>query len=169
MKAVSTDDIFENKDSLEFNLFAGGNSSSVIPDRVSARGIAASRMATKRVLIIDDEPDVRAIIQGCLEDIAGWDVIAAASGQEGLEKAVTDKPDAIVLDVMMPGMDGLTFLKKLRDQPEGKSIPTVLLTAKVNFTDSEMLSELDIEGVISKPFDPFILTEQIAAFLDWEM
>ena len=126
-------------------------------------------MKTKRVLVIDDEPDVRAIVQGCLEDIAGWDVITAASGQEGLEKALTDKPDAIVLDVMMPGMDGITFLKELRTQPEGKSIPTVLLTAKVNFNHSEIFSELNIEGVVSKPFDPFMLTEQIADFLGWEM
>lgn len=126
-------------------------------------------MANKRVLVVDDEPDVRAVVRGCLEDVAGWDVITAASGEEGLVAAVTDRPDAIVLDVMMPGMDGLTFLKKLRTQPEGKSIPTILLTAKTSFPDPETFSALDIEGVICKPFDPFVLTQQIAAFLGWEM
>lgn len=126
-------------------------------------------MSTKRVLVIDDEPDVRAIVQGCLEDIAGWDVVTAGSGQEGLVKVVTDKPDAIVLDVMMPGMDGITFLKELRTQPEGQSIPTVLLTAKVGLSEPEILSKLNIEGVVSKPFDPFMLTEQIADLLGWEI
>ncbi|WP_242056830.1 response regulator [Planktothrix sp. FACHB-1355] len=129
----------------------------------------AVSMATKRILVIDDEPDVRAIVQGCLEDIAGWDVITAGSGQEGLVKVVTDKPDAIVLDVMMPGMDGLAFLKELRNQPEGQSIPTVLLTAKVRLDEPEILSKLGIEGVVSKPFDPFMLTEQIAAYLGWDI
>ncbi|MFB2898526.1 response regulator [Aerosakkonemataceae cyanobacterium BLCC-F50] len=126
-------------------------------------------MATKRVLIVDDEPDVRAVVQGCLEDIAGWDVVTAASGQEGLAKVMVDRPNAIVLDVMMPGMDGLTFLRELRTRPEGRSIPVVLLTAKINPADPKMLSELSINGIISKPFDPFKLTEQIADFLGWEM
>lgn len=126
-------------------------------------------MATKRVLIIDDEPDVRAVVQGCLEDLAGWDVVTAASGQEGLAKAIAEQPDGIVLDVMMPGMDGFAFLRELRKQPEGRSIPVVLLTAKINPTDPQVLLELSIKGIISKPFDPFTLTEQIAYYLGWEI
>ncbi|XWK91288.1 MAG: response regulator [Phormidium sp.] len=126
-------------------------------------------MATKRVLIIDDEPDVREVVQGCLEDVAGWDVVPAASGAEGLAKVRVDRPDAIVLDVMMPGMDGFSFLRELRTRPEGRSIPVILLTAKVNPTDPQVLFELSIKGIIAKPFDPFMLTEQIADFLGWEM
>lgn len=126
-------------------------------------------MATKRVLIIDDEPDVRAVVQGCLEDLAGWDVVTAASGQEGLAKAIAEQPDGIVLDVMMPGMDGFGFLRELRKQPEGRSIPVVLLTAKINPTDPQVMLELSIKGIISKPFDPFTLIEQIAYYLDWEI
>lgn len=126
-------------------------------------------MSTKQVLIIDDEPDVRAVVQGCLEDIAGWDVVTAASGQEGLAKVRVDRPDAIVLDVMMPGMDGFSFLRELRTRPEGRSIPVILLTAKVNPTDPQVLFELSIKGIISKPFDPFKLTEEIADFLGWKM
>ncbi|WP_228061803.1 response regulator [[Phormidium] sp. LEGE 05292] len=126
-------------------------------------------MSTKRVLIIDDEPDVRAVVQGCLEDVAGWDVVTAASGQEGLVKVIADKPDGIVLDVMMPGMDGLAFLRELRSRPEGRSIPVILLSAKVNLTDPQVIFELRIKGIISKPFDPFILTEEIAHFFGWEM
>lgn len=126
-------------------------------------------MSTKRVLIIDDEPDIREIIQACFEDIAGWYVITAASGQEGLAKVMAEKPDAIVLDLMMPGMDGFAFLRKLRSRPEGQSIPVVLLTAKVKFADPQVLFYLSIKGIISKPFDPFVLTEQVASFLGWEV
>ena len=126
-------------------------------------------MSTKRVLIIDDEPDVRAVVQGCLEDVAGWEVVTAASGYEGLTKVMVDQPDAIVLDIMMPGMDGFAFLRELRSRPEGRSIPVVLLTAKVNLTDPQVLFELSIKGIIAKPFDPFMLTEQIADFLGWKM
>ncbi|MGA9381326.1 MAG: response regulator [Phormidium sp.] len=126
-------------------------------------------MVTKRVLIIDDEPDVRAVVEGCLEDIAGWDVVTAASGQEGLVKVESDQPNAIVLDIMMPGMDGFAFLRELRTRPEGRSIPVVLLTAKVNPTDPQVLSELSINGIISKPFDPFMISQQVADFLGWEM
>jgi CheY-like chemotaxis protein len=126
-------------------------------------------MATKRVLIIDDEPDVRAVVQGCLEDVAGWDVITAASGQEGLVEAIANQPDAIILDLMMPGMDGFAFLRELRKRPEGRSLPVIILSAKVNMTDPQVLFELSVTGIISKPFDPFILIEQVASFLGWKM
>ena len=125
--------------------------------------------ATKRVLIIDDEADVRAVVQGCLEELAGWDVVTATSGQEGLAKAIAEQPDGIVLDVMMPGMDGFAFLRELRKRPEGRSIPVVLLTAKINPTDPQVIFELNIKGIISKPFDPFTLTDQIAYYLGWEV
>jgi CheY-like chemotaxis protein len=124
-------------------------------------------MATKRVLIIDDEADVRAIVRGCLEDIAGWEVITAESGKEGLVKVITDIPDAIILDVMMPGMDGLAFLSILRNYAEETTLPVVLLTAKINMAELNELSDLNIKGVIAKPFDPFFLVEQCANLLGW--
>lgn len=126
-------------------------------------------MATKRVLVIDDEPDMRTVVQGCLEDLAGWDVRTAASGPEGLIQIRDNPPDAIVLDIMMPGMDGFAFLKALRDQQQGLSIPVVLLTAKITVSRTQVFSELAVEGVISKPFDPFLLANQIADFLGWNM
>lgn len=126
-------------------------------------------MAPKRVLIIDDESDVREVVRGCLEDIAGWEVTAAASGQEGLSKIAAEPPDAILLDLMMPGMDGLTFLKVLRNQPVGVTIPVVLLTAKFNLSQATQDSELDVRGIIPKPFDPFLLVDQFANFLGWQM
>ncbi|WP_263971822.1 response regulator [Leptolyngbya ohadii] len=126
-------------------------------------------MTTKRVLIIDDEADVRAVVRGCLEDIAGWEVVTADSGKEGLVKVITDSPDAILLDVMMPGMDGLAFLSALRDYAKESSLPVVLLTAKISITESDKFPGLNVKGVIAKPFDPFLLVEQFANLLNWEV
>jgi CheY-like chemotaxis protein len=130
---------------------------------------AVLAMATKRVLIIDDEADVRAVVRGCLEDIAGWEVVTAESGKEGLVKVITDAPDAILLDVMMPGMDGLAFLSALRNYAKEATLPIILLTAKINLAESDELADLNVKGVIAKPFDPFLLVEQFASFLNWEV
>ncbi len=124
-------------------------------------------MTTKRVLVIDDEPDVRAVVSACFEDIAGWHVTTADSGHAGLEKVNANPPDAIVVDMMMPGMDGLAFLRALRAQPKGAAIPVVLLTAKVNLNQATIEQELDVKGIISKPFDALLLSEQVATFLGW--
>lgn len=125
-------------------------------------------MPLRRVLVIDDEADVKAVVCGCLEDIGGWEVISARSGQEGLEKAQSDNPDAIVLDVMMPEMDGLEFLKRLKTNPKTSQIPVVLLTAKANLISSSTITEFGIAGAIAKPFNPILLSQQIAAFLGWD-
>ncbi|BAZ71186.1 two-component response regulator (plasmid) [Fischerella sp. NIES-4106] len=85
---------------------------------------------TKRILIIDDEPDIRETTQMCLEIAGEWEVLTAVSGKEGLVKATTEKPDVILLDVMMPDMDGLTTLQNLQKNPKTQNIPVVLLTAK---------------------------------------
>jgi CheY-like chemotaxis protein len=126
-------------------------------------------MAMKRVLIIDDEADVRAVVRGCLEDIAGWEVMTADSGKDGLAKVISESPDAILLDVMMPGMDGLAFLSALRNYTKEASLPVVLLTAKMSVTESDDLPGLNVRGVIAKPFDPFLLVEQFANILGWEV
>jgi CheY-like chemotaxis protein len=124
---------------------------------------------TKRVLIIDDEAILLEVVQGCLEDIAGWTVLTANSGWEGLSKAATEQPDAIVLDVMMPGMDGLALLQRLKADSETQAIPVVLLTAKVELTDPRRNSGLDVVGIIAKPFEPFQLVEQLATVLGWSL
>ncbi len=130
---------------------------------------AATVMATKRILIIDDEVDVRAVIQGCLEDVGGWDVVTAESAKDGLAKVIMDAPDAIMLDVMMPGIDGLAFLAILRNYVKETQIPVVLLTAKISVIESAELSGLNVKGIIAKPFDPFFLVEQFANFLNWQV
>jgi len=127
-------------------------------------------MTAKRVLIIDDEADVRAVVRGCLEDLASWQVTTAASAKEGLVKVLAEQPDAILLDVMMPGMDGLSFLRALRTYlaGEARSTPVVLLTAKASFSPADELPQLAVKGVISKPFEPLTLANQIANFLGWQ-
>jgi CheY-like chemotaxis protein len=124
-------------------------------------------MTTKRILIVDDEVCVQEVVQACFEEIAGWEVVTASSAQEGLAKAAKEQPDAIILDVMMPGMDGIGFLQCLKTDPTIKSIPVVLLTAKADFTQPWRLAMLKVAGAIAKPFDPILLVEQVAEYLGW--
>lgn len=125
-------------------------------------------MSIKRVLIIDDEADIRAVIQGCLEDIAGWEVLAANCGEQGLEIAVNEKLDGILMDVTMPGMGGIKTLDKLQENVNTRSIPVALLTAKVLPEEQIEFANLRIVGIIMKPFDPMALVEQVASIFGWE-
>jgi CheY-like chemotaxis protein len=126
-------------------------------------------MTTKRVLVIDDEDVVQEVIQGCLEDLVGWETLMASSGIEGLRIAATAQPDAILLDVSMPDMDGIETFQKLLDDNATQRIPVILLTAKIQPADQAHFAELGIVGVIAKPFDPMTLAQQIAAALGWEL
>src|ERR1700733_7034050 len=83
---------------------------------------------TQRILIIDDEDDIRQVAAMSLETVAGWDVLLASSGKQGIERASTEQPDAILLDVMMPEMDGPTTLLKLKANGSTSHIPVLLLT-----------------------------------------
>jgi CheY-like chemotaxis protein len=120
-----------------------------------------------RILIIDDEDDIREVAALSLETIAGWDVVTANSGTQGLARAIEQKPDAILLDVMMPGMDGPTTFRELRKNPATARIPVVLLTAKVQTNDQKRFADLGVEAVLLKPFDPLTLAAQIAEALGW--
>ena len=121
-------------------------------------------MGTRRVLLIDDEDDIREVTQLSLEMVANWDVISAKSGAEGILRAVADQPDAILLDVMMPDMDGPTTFTRLRADPATRHIPVILLTATFQGPGQ---TTLDVAAVISKPFDPMRLPGQIASALGW--
>jgi len=123
-------------------------------------------MAKKRVLLIDDEDDVREVAQMCLELVANWDVVAARSGAEGVLLAAESQPDAIVLDVMMPGMDGSATYSRLQANPATRHIPVILLTAKILDPAIDRFS-VEVASVISKPFDPMRLPGQIASALGW--
>jgi CheY-like chemotaxis protein len=121
-----------------------------------------------RILIIDDEDDIREVAAMSLETIAGWEVMVANSGAQGLTRAATYKPDAILLDVMMPGMDGPTTFRELRKNPATAKIPVLFLTAKVQATDRRRFADLGIHAVLVKPFDPLTLSSQIANVLGWK-
>ncbi|MBD2183496.1 response regulator [Planktothrix sp. FACHB-1355] len=123
---------------------------------------------SKRVLVVDDEPDIRAVIQGCLEDIAGWEVLTANSGEQGLQIAGTQELDGILMDVSMPGMGGLEALQKLQENASTETIPVALLTAKALTEEREQFASLTIVGLIVKPFDPMTLVEQVASVFGWE-
>lgn len=124
-------------------------------------------MPTKKVLVIDDEADIRAIIKGCLEDIAEWQALTAASGEEGIRLAATEQPDGILMDVSMPGMSGLEALRKLQEDSKTQRIPVVLLTAKALLEEQEIFATLAIAGVIVKPFDPMTLVDQVTEIFGW--
>jgi CheY-like chemotaxis protein len=125
-------------------------------------------MTDKTILLIDDENNLRETISMCLEDLGGWQVLSAESGQQGLQIANRQKLDAIVLDVSMPVMDGFTFLKLLRTNPDTALIPVVLLTAYARSVSSQQLKQFAVAGAIEKPFSAVKLPSQIAAFLHWE-
>lgn len=122
-------------------------------------------MTAKQILVIDDEDDIRKLTQTCLEIMGGWQVLTARSGNEGLLLAKANQPDAILLDVMMPDMDGLTTFEKLRANPETKHIPVILLTAKGHSTAQNQEAELGVAGVIKKPFNPLKIADQVAEVL----
>ncbi|MEO7086858.1 MAG: response regulator [Gemmatimonadaceae bacterium] len=122
---------------------------------------------TKTVLIVDDDEDVREIAQLSIELGAGWNVIAASSGLAGVSLAAAEQPDAILLDVMMPGLDGPATLDRLQSIAETRSIPVIFLTAKARASDQVRLAALGVAGVLPKPFDPVALPGQISDLLGW--
>jgi CheY-like chemotaxis protein len=120
-----------------------------------------------KILIIDDEEDIREVAALSLETVAGWTVITANSGAQGLARAIEHQPDAILLDVMMPSMDGPTTFRELRKNPVTASIPVLLLTAKVQASDQRRFADLGVQAILFKPFDPLTLAQQIASALAW--
>lgn len=121
------------------------------------------------ILVIDDEQTMRHILQCCFEDVAHWEVITASSGKEGLVKAEKEQPDAILLDVMMPEMDGLEFIQHLQAKPETYTIPVILLTAKIEVIHNSWDWQNCVVGAIAKPFDPILLVTQVADYLGFQL
>lgn len=124
-------------------------------------------MGTRHVLIVDDESDIREVAGVSLGAVGGYEVTTAASGHEGIRKAIAEQPDAILLDVMMPEMDGPTTFGRLQSDPATSQIPVILLTAKVQSADRARFDELGVAAVFSKPFDPMTLSTQVAEALGW--
>lgn len=124
-------------------------------------------MQRRRVVVIDDDDCVREVSQVSLESVAGWEVAAASSGREGIALVRTTRPDVVILDVMMPEMDGPATLVQLLAHPATRDIPVIFLTAKIQASDRVRLLELGAAGVMAKPFNPMLLGQEIAELLGW--
>jgi CheY-like chemotaxis protein len=122
----------------------------------------------RRVLVIDDDEDILAISRLSLERVGGWQVLTADSGERGIEIAARERPDAVLLDAMMPGLNGPATIERLKASEETSSIPVLFLTAKLQRPERQRYVALGAAGVIAKPFDPMSLAEQMATILDWE-
>ncbi len=118
-------------------------------------------MPIQTVLLIDDDDDIRTIGSISLSSVAGWETLLAPCGADGVVLAQTRRPDVILLDVMMPGMDGVETLEALRAADATRGIPVIFLTAKVHGREVERYHGLGVAGVISKPFDPMKLPDDI--------
>jgi CheY-like chemotaxis protein len=114
-----------------------------------------------KILYVEDEPDIQTVAKIALEAVGGFTVCTCSSGQEALSKVLAFAPDLILLDVMMPGMDGPAALKALKAMPELASTPFVFMTAKVQPSEVEYFKSLGAVDVIPKPFDPMTLSEKV--------
>ena len=122
----------------------------------------------RHILIIDDEDDIREVAALTLEATAGWRVSTADSGAAGIAKAMSEQPEAILMDVMMPGKDGPTTFREMQEMPGISHIPVLLLTAKVQGVDQRRFANLGVAAVLFKPFNPMTLAQQIAEALNWQ-
>lgn len=121
----------------------------------------------KHILIIDDEDDIRDVAQVALETVGGWRVSTASSGLEGMAYMQTMLPDAVLLDVMMPDMDGIEVFKRMQTEANTQTIPVILMTAKTQAGDQQRFLDLGVTAIITKPFKAMLLADQIAEILDW--
>ena len=124
------------------------------------------RSDLKTILYVDDEPDIREVVQMSLSLVAGLDVQTCESGENALQLLPQLRPDLVLLDVMMPGMDGPSTLQKMRTVPGIDKIPVVFMTAKAMPQEVARFRELGAVSVIAKPFDPIQLGNQVVAI--WE-
>ncbi len=120
----------------------------------------------KRVLYVEDEPDIRAVAQVALQHIGGYELLVCESGEQAVRDAVAFAPDMVLLDVMMPGMDGPGTLRALRGLPQLTGIPVAFMTAKVQPDEVAQFVAMGAVDVIAKPFDPMTLSDQVRAL--WE-
>jgi CheY-like chemotaxis protein len=124
-------------------------------------------VTVRRVLVVDDDDMLREVARVSLEMVGGWEVLTAGSGAEAQVVAVRERPDALLLDVMMPGMDGPSTVVALREDPATRDIPVIFLTAKVGGEGHAQWEHLAVAGVIPKPFDPMGLPGEVARLLGW--
>ncbi len=116
----------------------------------------------KLILLIEDEPDIQEIVRSALELVGGYDVIGAYDGKSGYEMATKESPDLILLDMMMPGLNGIETFGLLQSNPDTKTIPVIFMTAKVQQHEIDSYLALGSVALIPKPFDPMSISAQIA-------
>lgn len=120
----------------------------------------------QRILYVEDEKDIQAVARIALEMVGGYELRVCSSGQEALEQAADFAPDLVLLDVMMPGMDGPTTMRRLRELPTLARTPMIFMTAKVQPREVEQYLAMGASGVIAKPFDPMKLAGEVQKI--WE-
>jgi CheY-like chemotaxis protein len=126
-------------------------------------------MTKKSILLIDDEETIQEVVQVGIEIESGWQVAIASSGAEGIGLAESQQPDAILLDVMMPEMDGIDTLSQLKSNQKTSAIPVIFLTAKAQAEEKNQFQSLGVVDVITKPFNSMTLASQIAKILGWRL
>ena len=120
-----------------------------------------------RVVLIDDDPDLRKLVKLTLEFTAGWQVTAAADGETGIAAVRTERPDLAIVDIMMPDMDGYQVCRRLKDDPSTRAVPVVFLTARKEL-DEEKVRACGAHGVVVKPFEPDLLADELRKLFSGE-
>ena len=131
------------------------------------RGIKVVTIITKKILLINNEPNVREVMEACLSHLGGWQVLGASSPSDGLRHAAQDQPDAILFDLSTFGMNFYTFLKKLRAEHATQNIPVVLVAAGIKWLNVEPFQNFQVAGVIDYSSDPTKLHSQLVRLLNW--
>lgn len=134
----------------------------------TAYGQSEQRAALPHLLCVEDDPDIRALIELALTTVGGMRVTSCSSGREALELAARLQPDLVLLDVMMPDMDGIETLRRLRADPRTAGLKVVFVTAKVQLHEVDAYRALGAIGVVAKPFDPMRLADDLRRYLTHE-
>lgn len=124
----------------------------------------STRPAHPRALVVDDDESIREVAGAALELVGGWTVVHTGCGESAVELVLTHRPDVVLLDVMMPGMDGVSVRAALAADPRTASVPVIYLTAKGDHGDRSAKAC----GLIIKPFDPMRLATQVEELLGWD-
>jgi CheY-like chemotaxis protein len=124
-------------------------------------------MAAPTVLVVDDDHDIRELTRLALESVCGWSVLMADGGYAAIEMCKEHHPDAVLLDMMMPDIDGLTTFERLQADEATRDIPVIMFTAKGHPGAQPPWEGTAIRGLIAKPYDPMTLGDQVSDLLDW--
>jgi two-component system OmpR family response regulator len=118
------------------------------------------------IMLVDDEPDIRTIAELSLATVGGWKVVPVASGEEALDRFAAERPDLVLLDVMMPNMDGPAVLQQLKERDDASDVPVIFMTAKAQRREIDQYLAIGARGVINKPFDPMKLPDEIRRIVE---